>query len=89
MHLQNKISKEKPLFHSYNPGKCSIYILKATITPKINEKNERFDKTKGFSYFSIQEIEQDPIKFMLQVKSMNQVPENLLKLTSFKEHLSK
>ncbi|CAI2363065.1 unnamed protein product [Moneuplotes crassus] len=66
----------KPTFSS-NPG-----------SPRAKEKQEKFYKTKGISYFSIQEMEQDPIKFMLQIKSMKQVPENLLKLKSFREHLS-
>lgn len=45
-------------------------------------------KTKGMSYFSIQEMEQNPVKFMLQVRSMEQIPENMLKLKSFREHLN-
>jgi len=33
-------------------------------------------------------MHQDPIKFMLQIKEMKKVPENLLKLKSFREHLA-
>ena len=57
-------------------------------SPLTTHHPERTMKTRGLSYFSVQEMENDPIKFMLQIKGMKEVPENLLKLKTFREHLS-
>ena len=96
-----KPEENKPMFSTFSPAPSTRFLISlictlitnvclAKYSTWLNTERKHRDsiKKKGLTYFSVQELEQDPIKFMLQIREMKAVPQNMLKLKAFREHVT-